>query len=163
MAITPIRKPWKGTMTDRERFNRQMHYQSVDRCFNMEFGYWEENFSLWDIFVKNNVKTNHEADILFAFDKISVIGGNIFMHPHMQERTVEIRANTKVIMNSDGLMAEVPLEGGGSSVPHYLESSIKTPEDWKRIKEEHFNRKHPDRKINIAKLKERHLPDKGRD
>jgi uroporphyrinogen decarboxylase len=38
--ITPCRPKWQGTMTDRERFNRQMHYQPVDRCFNMEFGYW---------------------------------------------------------------------------------------------------------------------------
>ena len=40
MAITPCRPKWAGTLTDRERFNRQMHYQSVDRSFNMEFGYW---------------------------------------------------------------------------------------------------------------------------
>ena len=26
MEIKPIRKKWKGTMTDRERFNNQMHY-----------------------------------------------------------------------------------------------------------------------------------------
>jgi hypothetical protein len=38
--IAPCRSRWKGTLSDRERFNRQMHYQSVDRCFNMEFGYW---------------------------------------------------------------------------------------------------------------------------
>jgi len=38
-----LRHKWKGAMTGRERFNRQMHYQSVDRCFNREFGYWEEN------------------------------------------------------------------------------------------------------------------------
>mgnify|MGYP000595563061 CR=1 FL=1 len=36
MAIKHIRSKWNGTMTDRERFNRQMHYKSVDRCFNME-------------------------------------------------------------------------------------------------------------------------------
>ena len=42
MEINPMRNKWKGTMTDRERFNRQMHFQSVDRSFNMEFGYWEE-------------------------------------------------------------------------------------------------------------------------
>jgi len=56
MAITPYRKPWKGTMTGRERFNRQMHYQSVDRSFNMEFGYWEENYEAWSIFKKNGIK-----------------------------------------------------------------------------------------------------------
>ena len=48
--ITPIRKPWAGTMTGRERFNRQMHWRSVDRCFNMEFGYWDENFKEWPLF-----------------------------------------------------------------------------------------------------------------
>ena len=45
MFATPSRPKWKGTMTDRERFNNQMHYKPVDRCFNMEFGYWEENFT----------------------------------------------------------------------------------------------------------------------
>ena len=45
MPVTPCRDKWTGTMTDRQRFNNQMHYRPVDRCFNMEFGYWQENFS----------------------------------------------------------------------------------------------------------------------
>ena len=53
MAVKPCRSKWKGTMTDRERFNNQMHYKPIDRCFNMEFGYWDENFRngpcLWKI------------------------------------------------------------------------------------------------------------------
>ena len=36
---SPMREKWPGTMTDRERFVRQMHYLPVDRSFNMEFGY----------------------------------------------------------------------------------------------------------------------------
>ena len=31
-------------MTDRDRFNTQMHYQPIDRTFHMEFGQWAENF-----------------------------------------------------------------------------------------------------------------------
>ena len=31
MAITPCRPKWKGTMTDRQRFNNQMHYRPVVR------------------------------------------------------------------------------------------------------------------------------------
>ena len=162
MAVVPVRQRWKSSMTDRERFNNQLHYRSVDRCFNMEFGYWEDNFSQWDIFVKNNIKTNSEADIFFAFDEIEGISGHNFMYPAMKEKVVEVREKTRIIMNSEGLLAEVPLEGGGSSIPHYLESSIKTPEDWKRVKEEHFNIKHPDRKLDITALKKRHLPDVGR-
>ena len=53
--MNPIRQPWKGTMTGRERFLRQMHWQSVDRCFNMEFGYWKENFQAWRMFRENGI------------------------------------------------------------------------------------------------------------
>ncbi len=55
MNIAPCRPKWKGTLTDRERFVRQMHYQPVDRTFNMEFGYWDENFKLWPIFSENGI------------------------------------------------------------------------------------------------------------
>ena len=163
MTITPIRQKWKSTISDRERFIRQMHYQSVDRCFNMEFGYWDDNFSQWDIFEKNNITNNDDADIFFAFDRISSIGGQNFMYPPMEERVVEVRGHTKVIVNSEGLLAEVPLEGQGSSIPHFLKSSIETPEDWKRIKEGHFNIQHPDRVIDIPSLKEKFGDDETRD
>ena len=37
-TIIPIRKAWPGQMTGRERFRRQMNFQSFDRTVNMEFG-----------------------------------------------------------------------------------------------------------------------------
>ena len=159
-------------MTDRERFNRQMHFQSTDRCLNWEMGYWPENFFQWNIFVNNGVRNNTEAKIFFALDKIANIGftniagtaaGENFMCPPMKERVLEVRGKTQVIMNTEGLLAEVPLESGRSSVPHYLRSSIVTPRDWKKIKEEHFDINHPGRKLNIPALKKKHLPDEGRD
>jgi uroporphyrinogen decarboxylase len=140
-------------MTDRERFNRQMHYQSVDRCFNMEFGYWDDNFTLWDIFTGNGIRSNQEADIFFSFDKIRDIGGHNFIYPPVEKREIEVRDNKRIIINEDGLLAEVPLSGGGSSIPHYLKSSVETPEDWKRMKAEHFDLSHPGRVIDIAALK----------
>ena len=162
MNITPIREKWKGTMTDRERFNRQMHYKSVDRCFNMEFGYWDENFSLWDIFVDNGIKNNREADIFFNFDKIEVAGGNVFMSPPFEQRIVERRGDKNLIQNSDGLLAEVPADGH-DTIPHYVGSSIVTPDDWKRVKEERFQRGTPERKIDIERLKAIHGDDDKRD
>jgi uroporphyrinogen decarboxylase len=150
-------------MTDRERFNRQMHYQSVDRSFNMEFGYWDENFTEWDIFVNNGIKNNAEADAFFSFDRIEGLGGATFMSPPIEEREIEIRGDKRIIINGDGLLAEVPLIGGGSSIPHYLKSSITTPEDWKKIKEEHFNINHPSRMIKIDEIKKRVPADVGRD
>ena len=72
MAIKHIRSKWNGTMTDRERFNRQMHYKSVDRCFNMEFGYWDENFDLWDIFVDNGIRSNEQAAESVSYTHLDV-------------------------------------------------------------------------------------------
>ena len=80
--MTPIRQPWKGTMTARERFNRQMHWKSVDRSFNMEFGYWKENFKLWPLFTENGITNNGEADLFFSFDPIRQIGGNSAVLTH---------------------------------------------------------------------------------
>ena len=39
---------------------------------------------------------------------------------------------------------------------HYIKSSITTPDDWKRVKEERFRRDDPARKPDIEALKKRH-------
>ncbi len=41
----------------------------------MEFGYWDENFREWDLFVKNGITNNEEADVFFNFDRIDGVGG----------------------------------------------------------------------------------------
>ena len=73
----PIREKWEGSMTPRERFNRQMHWQSVDRSFHMEFGYWDENYKIWSMFKDNGITNEWEANQFFNFDPIAVVGGNV--------------------------------------------------------------------------------------
>ena len=155
--IKPCRRKWPGTMTDRERFNRQMHYQPVDRCFNMEFGYWEENFKQWPIFVENGVKNNEDADIFFNFDKIVIYYPykQIWLNPLFTQKVIGETENTKIIINYEGLMAEVPKDDR-EAFPRFLGSSIQKPQDWKRVKEEHFRRDDPERKVDIAELKRLH-------
>ncbi|MBL7171082.1 MAG: hypothetical protein ISS46_03715 [Candidatus Omnitrophica bacterium] len=159
MPITPCRQKWKGTLTDRERFNRQMHYTPVDRCFNMEFGYWQENFEKWEEFKKNNITNNIEADIFFNFDEIKGIGGNIWMIPAFEHgKVISETADKKIILNKDGLMAEIPKDGH-DTIPHYIKPSVVTPADWKECKKR-FSREHPDRRIDIEKLKKMHPEDR---
>jgi len=146
-------------MTDRERFNRQMHYQSVDRCFNMEFGYWDDNFDVWPIFANNGITNNAEADIFFNFDRIAIVSGKIWLNPTFENSAGEIRGDRKIIMNADGLLAEVPIDGH-DTIPHYIKSSIETPDDWKRVKEERFRRDDPARRVDIAALKALHPADR---
>lgn len=144
-------------MTDRERFNRQMHNQSVDRCFNMEFGYWEENFAVWPMFRDNGIVNNEQADVALSFDRLPNISSP-WMTPGFPEKVISETEKTRIIQNSEGLLAEVSKDGHGSSIPHFLESSIKGPDDWKRCKEERFRRDDPARKIDVAAIKSKTHP-----
>ncbi len=153
--IVPCRPKWKGTMTDRARFNAQMQYQPIDRCFNMEFGYWEENFTEWDLFVKNGITTNGQADRFFNFDVTHGIGARTWMSPAFEHKIVSVQGNTTIYQNGDGLLAEAPADGH-DTIPHYIKASVVTPEDWKKVKEERFRRDDPLRVPDLAALKKAH-------
>jgi uroporphyrinogen decarboxylase len=142
-------------MTGRERFNAQMHYQPFDRTVNMEFGYWDENYSLWSIFTRNNIRNEGEANQYFSFDRVDVLGLNTWMHPSFPSKVVEETATTRILMNGDGLLAEVPRDGH-DTIPHYIKASVVTPEDWKRCKEERFRRDDPVRTVDVEGLKKAH-------
>jgi uroporphyrinogen decarboxylase len=157
MPIKPCRPKWKGTMSDRQRFNRQMHYLSVDRCFNMEFGYWQENFDLWPIFKDNGIRKNTEADLFFNFDRIDGVSGQIGLNPPFENTVVEMRGTTKVLQNADGLLAEVPVDGH-DTIPHYIQASIVTPDDWKKCKAERFRLDDPARKLDVEAIRRQHPP-----
>lgn len=156
IQIKPIRKKWTGAMTDRQRFINQMHYKPVDRCFNMEFGYWNENFGQWPIFVENNITTNEEADIFFNFDVIKVILST-WMHPQYEEKVIEQTGTKKTIINRDGLLAEVFVDGH-DTIPHFIKPSVVTPDDWERCKSERFRRDDPARVVDVETLKKAHPP-----
>lgn len=153
---TPL-KPWPGTMTARERFLRQMNFQSFDRTFNMEFGYWDDNFTEWKLFRDNHITNNEEADLFFQFDPIPCIYTNVWLCPPFEHKVVERRGSTNILRNGDGLLAEVPADGH-ATIPHYLQSSIVTPDDWKRCKEERMDRRSPGRILDLEALKKK-FPD----
>ncbi len=157
--VQPCREKWTSTMTDRERFNRQMHYQPVDRCFNMEFGYWSENFQQWPIFVENGITNNGQADAFFNFDRHASAGGRWWMHPPFEQEVIEETATHKVIRNSEGLIAEMPRDGH-STIPHFIKSSIEGPDDWKRVKAERFRLDDPARVVDVAAVRANHPPDR---
>ncbi|OHE72310.1 MAG: hypothetical protein A2007_01660 [Verrucomicrobia bacterium GWC2_42_7] len=151
MSLSEYRKPWLGAISGRERFNRQMHYKSFDRSFNMEFGYWDENFTQWKMFSENNIQNNDEANLFFNFDTFKFLEPSVWMNPVFQSQVWQEKSNTVIMMNPDGLLAEVPKDGH-ASIPHFLKSSIVTPDDWKKCKETRFRRDDPMRRVDICEL-----------
>jgi uroporphyrinogen decarboxylase len=158
-TVQPIRDKWKGTLTDRERFNRQMHHQPIDRCFNREFGYWNEKFEKWALFKDNGIINNDQADLFFNFDLMPVVS-TPWMYPLYESKVVETRKDTQLLINPDGLLAEIPRDGH-DTIPHYIQSSIQSPEDWRRCKELRFNREDPARCIDISVLQRTHPTDRN--
>lgn len=156
-AVRPCRPQWAGTLSDRERFNRIMHYQPVDRCFNTEFGYWQENYLEWPGFVRNNIRTEEEANRFFNFDRIERVSGNIWMSPPFETRVLSETDAVQRVINGDGLIGEVPKDGH-STIPHFTQASIVKPGDWERAKAERFAINVPERVVDLAALKRRHPP-----
>jgi hypothetical protein len=146
-------------MSDRDRFNAQMHYQPVDRTFNMEFGYWDENFSIWKGFLDHGITNNSDADVFFNFDTIKGAGGQIWIHPSFEQKVISETEDKQVIIDGNGLTAEISKDGH-SSIPHFTKSSIVTPDDWKREKEKRFSLDHPDRQIDVDAIKKAHPADR---
>lgn len=156
-AIVPCRPKWKSSMTDRERFNNQMHYKPIDRCFNMEFGYWQENYREWSIFTENGITNEWQANEFFSFDSFRGCGGRTWLHPAFPSEVVSETETIITVMNGDGLLAEVPRDGH-DTIPHYVKATVVTPDDWKKCKEERLRRDDPDRQVDVEALKQAHPP-----
>ena len=152
MSVTPYRKKWKSEMTDRQRFVAQMNRQPIDRCFNMEFGYWDENFREWSLFVENGITTNWQADQFFNFDRVTSTGPHNLLLKSFERIVIEDRETTQVIRDGSGLVCEVPKDGH-ATIPHYIRSSVVTPEDWAMVKEQYVCPDHEDRRADMDRIR----------
>jgi len=121
----------------------------------MEFGYWKENFRQWPVFSENGITDNAEADVFFSFDRIRSVSGKIWLNPPFPREIVQETATTRIIQNPEGLLAEIPKDGH-DTIPHYVKSTVVTPDDWQRFKEERLRIDDPERKIDVEKLKQEH-------
>jgi hypothetical protein len=135
MSIPIFRVKRPGTMTDKERFLRQIESKSVDRCFNMEFGFWEENYQQWKLFKDNGITNNGEASVFFQFDGLGGAWPKPWLNPYFNGEVLEERENTRIVVSGEGNIAEIPKDGH-NTIPHYIRSVIETPDDWKKVKEE---------------------------
>jgi uroporphyrinogen decarboxylase len=83
----------------------------------------------------------------------------VWLSPAFDDAVEEERESTYVRLNADGVLLEVPRDGH-DTIPRYLEPTVKSPEDWRKVKEERFRRDDPARKVDIAALKALHLADR---
>ncbi len=128
-----------------DRFYRVYTYQPVDRVPDIEFGYWPQTIRRWlneglpleltpeettDMF-------SPKVDDYFGFEHEGHnLPTNYAMIPLFNEVIIEEREDSVIIRDENGVVAERYLHDSDySSIPHFIEFPIKTPDDWAEIKE----------------------------
>jgi len=127
-------------MNERERFNRTMHYQPVDRCPIRDFGFWEETLLIWKQYgLPQSVPPGYAADDFFGMDREHWCGGIVDLWPVFNEEVVEDRGETEIVRDRDGVLLERGKIMG--TIPRHLDHLLKDRQSW----EEHFKpRMRPD-------------------
>lgn len=146
-------------MTNKERLFNHMNFRGVDRCFNMETGFWGEVFDKWPLFRENGVKSNADANALLGLDVLENFWGeriwaNTFLEPYYDEDVLEETEKTVIRYNSYGVIVEQmkPAYGERSRM---LRPSVVTPGDWKRVKAERLRVDDPRRDVDIERYREK--------
>ena len=135
-SIMEKMQKWASTMTDRERFLRQMTGKSFDRSFNMEFGYWAR-ITQWDIFATTALSVNSRPTSCSALIRLSFCTQTYLWTLRLSPQVVEKRPPRR-LSSMRTVCSPKCFKDKTRNHPHYLKSSIVTPEDWKRCKEGAF-------------------------
>jgi len=138
--VSDAQRAWRplhaglSRMTLRERWNRVMHFQPVDRLPFMEFGYWKETLPAWhEQGLPPTVVTEADAYAYFGIEDWRVAPINVMVHPDLEEEIIEEGETYTIWRDADGAVRK-ELREGARSIPHYLRFAVETREDWKSLK-----------------------------
>ena len=129
----------------RDRFYRVSTYQSVDRVPDIEFGYWPQTIRRWlreGMPVELTPQETEEmfsrkVDDFFGFEHEGHgIPRHTEMNPPFEEEVLEERADSVVMRDATGIVAERYLhDSDRSSIPRFISFPVETPDDWPALKE----------------------------
>jgi len=119
-------------LTNRERFLRLMHGETVDRApFFPCFGPWPETLERW-----HTEGLSPDADyrdvVGFDGDLRHILPVNAYLCPQPEQQVLADEGETQVIINNRGIKQRVRKDGG--SMPEFLSHPVETPEDWARVR-----------------------------
>jgi uroporphyrinogen decarboxylase len=151
--------PNRPALTHRERFRRQMHYQSIDRGVHWEFGYLQETIDRWHTEGLPAEITHGEGggsvEAYFGVDPRAGVPITIGLHPGFtgEWKVIEKKEHSQIVQTPDGTIYEHKTDGI-KTIPHYLKFPIANRDDWKRFKER-LDPNHPGRhKVDWKKVGE---------
>jgi hypothetical protein len=130
----------KYAMTSRERFRRQMHFQSIDKGIHWEFGYIDETLDRWhkeglpSTIVRGEGRCSVEE--YFGVEPSFYIPMDTWFIPKFEGSVKLLKEENgrRTEQLPDGTIWEVKT-GVTQTIPRYIKMPVSTWDDWKRIKE----------------------------
>lgn len=146
-----------------DRFYRTFTCQDVDRVPDIEFGYWPQTIRRWLAEGMKVDLTEDEANSMFPRKLDEFFGFeheghgvriNQEINPPFEEEIIERRGSSVIMRDSTGVIAQRFLnDADESSIPHFIEFPVKTPDDWAALKER-YRLDDPIRTIGADAIKE---------
>ncbi len=122
-------------MTLRERFQRTLHYQTVDRIPFFEFGYWNETLPNWHRQgLPPEVDDEAKAYDYFGIENWGGFPLNIGLLPGFEYEVVE-ETETHITYRDGNRCLMQEAKGVIHTIPHYLQFGLANREDWELFKE----------------------------
>ena len=114
-------------MNARERFVAQMHYQPVDRCPIMDFGFWDETLVIWR---EQGYPEGADSNVYFDMDRWDGIWINTGLHPGFEWKVLEDRGDTELVRDGAGV---TKIRGKFlGSIPQEIAHTLKDRKSWEK-------------------------------
>jgi hypothetical protein len=120
-------------MTSRERFDRCMHFKTVDHVPDMEFSYWDETIRLWEKEgVPKGLDTHQKRELYFGLERRYKLPIEVNLSPSQAVREAGIRDGWRYFYDEDLVLCRLPADGS-TTMPEHIKYSLKSRKDWEKL------------------------------
>ncbi|NLT72862.1 MAG: hypothetical protein GXX94_01525 [Chloroflexi bacterium] len=153
--MTDLRRGW-GTYTPplsaRERFNRIMHFQSVDCISHLEFGYWTELKEDWmrqgnlppQLRRSDGSIPDDAVETFFGVEQMEHVDARLGALPLRPVEVLERTETTITYRDGIGVLRQ-DKASGTETIPHFLQFPIRDRESWLAFRDEFLDPARPER------------------
>lgn len=113
-------------MTNRELFLALMHYKGADRMPVVHWTGWTETMARW--YSEGLPKDKDIHAFLGTKPHWTGVGGDVGLFPRFEEKLIEDKGDSKIFRDGNGVICQA--WKNQSNIPHYMDFTLKTPEDW---------------------------------
>ncbi|MFH1085120.1 MAG: hypothetical protein V1772_05105 [Chloroflexota bacterium] len=146
--------------TPRERWNRVMHYQSVDYVSHLEFGYWAELKDDWmaqghlppSLRQPDGAIPDRAVEEFFGVEQFEGVDARIGVRPLREVAVLDRTDTTYTYRDGYGVVRQEQV-GSTRTIPHFIAFPVRDRASWQAFRDEFLDVAHPCRAIPEDELR----------